>query len=58
MNRVGKWQLICRALFGWCIGKYWANENDRYAAALIGLMMCDLEITQGMLARKKYLWEK
>lgn len=55
---VTRWQRICRKLFGWWIGAYWANKNDRYAAALIGCAMCDCEITPGMLARKKYLYQK
>lgn len=55
---VTKWQRACRKLFGWCIGAYWANKNDRYYCCLLGLAMCDLDITPGMLARKRYLWDK
>lgn len=52
------WQRVCRKLFGRWIGEYWAHKNDRYACALLGLAQCNCEITPGMLARKKYLYQK
>lgn len=58
MARLSVKKRVCRFLFGWCIGRYWADKNDRLACVFIAYMMNDWEISETMLARKRELWAK